>query len=157
MTKYKNSIKLDNKDELVSILNQQLADTFDLYSQLKQAHWNVKGMQFYSLHLLFDELAGEISGYADMIAERATALGGVAKGTVRMAAKTSRLPVSPDTFDNSEFTIKKLVERYALVTESTRITIDSADALDDRATSDLFTEISRGLDKGLWLLESHLR
>ncbi|WP_027395111.1 DNA starvation/stationary phase protection protein Dps [Aquimarina latercula] len=156
MTKYKSLIKLDNKDEIVSILNQQLADTFDLYSQLKQAHWNVKGMQFYALHQLFDTLAAEVSEYVDMIAERATTLGGVAKGTVRMAAKTSRLPVSPDTFDNSEFTVKKLVERYALVTESTRIAIDSTNSLGDKATSALFTEVSRGLDKGLWFLESHL-
>ncbi|WP_027392478.1 DNA starvation/stationary phase protection protein Dps [Aquimarina latercula] len=156
MTKYKSSIKLENKDEIVSILNQQLADTFDLYSQLKQAHWNVKGMQFYALHKLFDELAREVSGYVDMIAERATALGGVAKGTVRMAAKTSRLPVSPDTFDNGEFTIKKLIERYAMVSESTKIVIDSTDSLGDKVTADLFTEVSRGIDKGLWFLESHL-
>ena len=156
MTKYKSSIIIENKDEIVSILNQQLADTFDLYNQLKQAHWNVKGLEFYALHQLFDNQAQEVLGYVDMIAERVTALGGVAKGTVRMATKTSRLPNSPETFDNGEFTIKKLVERYKIICESTRIAVDSTETLGDKATADLFTEAVRGLDKGLWFLESHL-
>ncbi len=153
---YKSSIKIGNKEELVNILNQQLADTFDLYSQLKQAHWNVKGMQFYALHLLFDDLAKEVLTYVDMIAERATALGGVAKGTVRMSAENSNLTHSPDTFDNSEFTVKKMVEKYALIAESMRNSIEVSEKLGDKATADLFTEVSRGIDKGLWFLESHL-
>ena len=69
---------------MVSLLNQQLADTFDLYSQVKQAHWNVKGPQFIALHELFDRLAGELQAHVDLIAERATALGGKALGTVRI-------------------------------------------------------------------------
>src|SRR5687767_14692724 len=83
----------DKRDKLVEILNQQLADTFDLYSQSKQAHWNVKGPQFHQLHELFDDLAEELQGYTDLIAERATALGGTALGTVRMSAEASRLTV----------------------------------------------------------------
>ena len=156
MITYKSSIKLKNKEDLVGILNQQLADTFDLYSQLKQAHWNVKGMQFYVLHQLFDDLAVEVLAYVDMIAERATTLGGVAKGTVRMAAANSKLTQSLDTFDNSEFTVKKMVEKYSIIAESTRNAIDVSEKLGDKATADLFTEVSRGIDKGLWLLESHL-
>ncbi|MDE0854033.1 MAG: DNA starvation/stationary phase protection protein Dps, partial [Nevskia sp.] len=83
------------RDKVIALLNQQLADTFDLFSQIKQAHWNVKGMHFIALHELFDKLAEETEDYVDDIAERATALGGVAVGTARAAGKVSRLPEFP--------------------------------------------------------------
>ena len=78
MKTYNSSLDVKNKEALIKLLNQQLADTFDVYSQVKQAHWNVKGMQFYALHTFFDTLASELLGYVDMIAERATALDGLA-------------------------------------------------------------------------------
>ena len=87
-------IPADQRTRLVSLLNQRLADSFDLMSQTKFAHWNVKGPNFISLHKLFDELAELLEGHVDEIAERATALGGVAMGTVRQAAasQTRSLP-----------------------------------------------------------------
>ena len=84
-----------DREPLIELLNKRLADTADLYSQVKQAHWNVKGPNFFQLHQLFDQLAGEVFPYIDLIAERATALGGVATGTVRMAAASSMLPEYP--------------------------------------------------------------
>ena len=113
-------------------------------------------MEFHALHKLFDELAAETLSFVDMIAERATALGGVARGTIRMASKLTRLEQSPDSFDNSEYTITKLVERYAQLCESTRDGIDVSESFGDKATADLFTEVTRGLDKSLWMLEAHL-
>src|ERR687884_1263650 len=103
----------DKREKLVALLNQQLADTFDLYSQTKQAHWNVKGAQFYALHELFDRLAGELEGYVDLIAERATALGGLAEGTVRLSAANSRLAEYPAEVTDSLPTVEALAERYA--------------------------------------------
>src|SRR5262245_54342657 len=91
----KNDLALDAREMAISPLNQQLADTFDLFGQTKQAHWNVKGMHFYQLHELFDTLAETLEEYTDLIAERATALGGTALGTVRMSATASRLPEYP--------------------------------------------------------------
>jgi DNA-binding ferritin-like protein (oxidative damage protectant) len=78
--------------QVIAILNQALANTLDLYSQTKQAHWNVKGSDFYALHELFDAMAGELLGYVDDLAERVTALAGVALGTVRLAAQASHWP-----------------------------------------------------------------
>jgi starvation-inducible DNA-binding protein len=94
---FRTSIDLHEKtrDAMINLCNQQLADSADLHSQLKQAHWNVKGMNFYQLHLLFDELAGHALEWVDMIAERATALGGEAMGTARMAAANSTLKEYP--------------------------------------------------------------
>jgi starvation-inducible DNA-binding protein len=93
LKKYKTSIDLpaEVREQVITLLNQHLADTFDLYSQAKQAHWNVKGAQFFQLHELFDKLADEAQEYVDLIAERVTALGGTAAGTVRISAAASRL------------------------------------------------------------------
>jgi starvation-inducible DNA-binding protein len=142
---------------VIELLNQQLADTFDLFSQTKQAHWNVKGPQFYQLHLLYDTLAEGIEDYVDEIAERATALGGVAMGTARMAAENTRLPEYPAAATDSMESVQCLVDRYAALAASTRKAIDAADEAGDADTADLFTEISRDLDKWLWFLEAHLQ
>src|SRR3954467_2888942 len=93
---------------MVALLNQQLAGTFDLYSQTKQAHWNVKGAQFYALHELFDRLAEALEGYVDLIAERATALGGLAQGTVRRSAANSELAEYPLDVTDSLPTVEAL-------------------------------------------------
>jgi starvation-inducible DNA-binding protein len=142
---------------MITLLNQQIAGTFDLYSQTKQAHWNVKGAQFYSLHELFDKLAEEVEGYVDLIAERATAMGGLALGTVRLSAANSQLAELPLEVTDSLPMVEALAERYAALAASTRRAIETADGNGDADTADLFTEVSRGLDKALWFLEAHLQ
>lgn len=143
--------------QIVEMLNQTLADTFDLFSQVKQAHWNVKGHQFYQLHLLFDEMAGELNGYADELAERVTAMGGTAMGTVRLAAANSSLPEYPFEALEGLDHIAALSERYAAYCQEVRARIDKAAELEDAGTADLYTEISRTADKRLWFLEAHLQ
>lgn len=145
------------RDKVIALLNQQLADTFDLFSQIKQAHWNVKGMHFIALHELFDKLAEETEDYIDDMAERATSLGGVAIGTARAAAKVSRLPEFPLDGVPGKAAVEALVERYGILASSTRKAIETSSSLGDADTSDLFTGISRGLDKSLWFLEAHLQ
>ena len=145
------------REKIIGLLNQHLADTFDLFSQTKQAHWNVKGPQFFALHELFDKLAGQLVDDVDTIAERVTALGGIARGTARQAATASRLPEYPDDATTGEQHLKALVARYAAVAASTRSAIDAATELGDADTADLFTGLSRDLDKSLWFLESHLQ
>jgi starvation-inducible DNA-binding protein len=147
----------ETREEVVAILNQQLADTFDLYSQAKQAHWNVKGMDFIQLHKLFDEVAEPLLDYGDMIAERITALAGLARGTVHMAAASSTLEDYPTDIVSGEEFLEVLIERFANYAASTRNAIDATDELGDMGTSDLFTEIVRGVDKSLYFLEAHLR
>lgn len=152
----RNDISQERRKSLITLLNQQLADTFDLYSQVKQAHWNVKGPQFIQLHELFDKLAENLEEPVDMLAERITALGGVALGTIRLAAQQSRLSeLPPDDFDGL-ILVKALADSYAVLAASTRAAIDEANENNDAASSDLFTEIVRELDKSLWFLEAHL-
>jgi starvation-inducible DNA-binding protein len=153
----RNDLPQTTRETIITLLNQHLADTFDLYSQTKQAHWNVKGMHFIQLHELFDTLAGSVLGYVDEIAERATALGGYAKGTARMAAHNSRLSDFPETVVEGKEVVAVLAERYAQLAAFTREAIETALKYDDQDTADLMIEMSRGLDKHLWFLEAHLQ
>jgi starvation-inducible DNA-binding protein len=153
----RHDLPADARAKLIELLNRQLADTHDVRTQTKHAHWNVKGHQFYQLHLLFDSLAGELDEYSDSIAERATALGGAAYGTSRMVAGATRVPEFPaDVFEGMDV-VAALADRYKVLAKSTREAIDEADELGDKDTADLFTEVSRGLDKSLWFLEAHLQ
>jgi starvation-inducible DNA-binding protein len=147
----------DARTKLVSLLNQQLADAFDLMTQTKFAHWNVKGPHFIGLHKLFDELAELVEGHVDQMAERVTALGGVAMGTARQVAAMSHTPEFPaNTFKGMDV-VAALADRYAAVGKSVRQAIDQSDELGDKDTADLFTEVSRDLDHSLYFLEAHLQ
>lgn len=147
----------ETRETMTALLNQALADTSDLFSQTKQAHWNVKGLHFYPLHLLFDDLAEHREDEADLIAERVTAIGGYATGTVRMAAAASRLPEMPTDIDAGMDYVRALVDRYGEHANNTRAGIEAADKGGDLDTADLLTEISRQLDKDLWFLQAHLQ
>jgi starvation-inducible DNA-binding protein len=139
----------------VSLLNQQLADALDLHLQAKQAHWNVKGPNFIALHELFDEVEEALEEYADDIAERAVALGGTVFGTVRASAAKSRLPEYPLEIVSGREHVAALSAVLAQFGKSARAAIDSAEALGDADTADLFTGVSRGVDKLLWKVEAH--
>ena len=144
------------RSKVVAILSKTLATTLDLKTQTKQAHWNVKGLDFYQLHELFDVMAGELEEYVDMVAERITTFGGTAMGTARVAASNSILPEYPfDIVDGIEH-VTALADRYGLYAKHVRSAIDKTDELGDADTADLYTEISRAIDKRLWFLEAHL-
>ncbi|GLH73403.1 DNA starvation/stationary phase protection protein [Geothrix limicola] len=142
-------------EELVAMLNQSLADTLDLAYQTKQAHWNVKGSNFYGLHLLFDTLYVQLSTYVDDFAERAVALGGQAYGTVRAATATSSLEEYPLDAKKSMTHVNALVDRYSDYSSRVRHAIRKAEKLGDKDSADLYTSVSRAMDKALWMLTSH--
>jgi len=146
----------EKREKLIALLNQQLADTFDLMSQTKFAHWNVKGPNFIALHKLFDDLTETVEDHVDEIAERITALGGIAMGTIRQAAKLSRTPEFPANTHKGLEVVAALADRYAVVGKSSREAIDATDAMGDKDTADLFTAVSRDIDQSLYFLEAHL-
>lgn len=150
-------VEPDARKELVALLNQQMADNADLYSQTKQAHWNVKGPDFMQLHLLFDQVAAMVEPFTDELAERVTALGGYATGTVRMAAKASTLSEFPTDAVDGKANLQALSDRWAAYAASTRAAIERASQLGEPTSEDLFTEISRDVDKALYFLEAHLQ
>lgn len=144
------------RTKLTKLLGQRLADALDLESQCKQAHWNVRGPSFYSMHLLFDKIAEDAEDYVDLIAERMAQLGGQPHGTIRAAAKTTSLPEYPlDASDGMDH-IEALSTALAAFGNKVREDIGTTDPL-DKGTSDMFTEISRGTDSWLWMVEAHLK
>ena len=152
-----NDLPLQTRDAMARLLNARLADTIDLALQIKQAHWNVKGPSFIALHQLFDKLHDEAEAYYDDIAERITALGGTAFGTTKTVAEKTTLPAYPTDIVDGHEHVKALASSYAALGKSVRAGIDTAAGAGDADTADLFTGMSRGLDKTLWFLEAHLQ
>ena len=157
MYETKIDLKHNVREAMVQILNARLADAIDLRSQLKQAHWNVKGLNFIALHELFDKIADETLVYVDDIAERATALGGTAIGTVSAVKEATSLPEFPLDIASGEDHLKAVQASLAAFAAALRQAIDDADEAGDKDTADLFTGISRDIDKSLWLVEAHLQ
>jgi len=155
MYETENDLPKATRAELNALINQRLADVVDLQMQLKQAHWNVKGPHFIGLHELFDKISEEVESYVDMIAERIVQLGGIAQGTVRVAAACSRLEEYPLTIADGMAHVEAVAKALSTFGREARVTIDETNALEDADTADLFTEISRGIDKWLWFVEAH--
>ena len=145
----------EKRQEVVEILNRVLASLHDLWSQVTHCHWNVKGQEFYQLHEMFERMGDEVQEFLDPVAERATALGGLAKGTVRMAGQGSELPEFPaGTVEGMEM-VAALAEHYATLSENVQEYIDQAEQAEDMASADLLIEVQTTLDKHLWFLEAH--
>ena len=139
----------------VALLEARIADGIDMALITKQAHWNLKGPQFIGVHLMLDTFREEQDEFVDTMAERIVQLGGTAFGTVQEVAKRSALPAYPvDIYQVSDH-MHALIERYAAVANAVRQSIDEADEAGDPGTADIFTEVSRGIDKQLWFLEAH--
>ena len=151
----KNDLPADARARLANLLNGRLADCIDLQTQCKQAHWNVKGPSFIGLHKLFDDINSDVEEYVDLLAERVVQLGGIAEGTARCAAERSTLGEYPIDISDGDQHVEALSSALAAFGHVCRRGIDEADRLGDADTTDILTEISRGVDKWLWFVEAH--
>ncbi len=155
MFKTKNDLPEATRAEVIELLNARLADCIDLGTQAKQAHWNVKGPSFIALHELFDKVHEGVQDYADEIAERVVQLGGVAHGTARVAAARSSLAEYPDPALDGHRHVEALSSALAAFGAAARRAIEDTDRMGDVDSADIFTEVSRGIDKWLWFVEAH--
>jgi starvation-inducible DNA-binding protein len=156
MYRTKNTLSENIRAKSIALLNEHLAAGIDLHGQTKQAHWNVRGDNFIAIHELFDRVAAELITFYDTIAERVGALGGTAEGTSQTAVKKSFLKPYPLGIADSKAHIEALTTALAEFGTSTRKAIDEAAGFGDADTADIFTEVSRGIDQQIWLIESHL-
>ena len=155
MQKTANTLSKNIRAKSAAVLNRHLAAAIDLHAQVKRAHWNVRGPTFIAIHELFDRVADAVEEYSDTIAERAGALGGTAEGTIQTAVEHSFLQRYRLGIADAEAHIAAVTAALATFGESARSAIDEATSFGDADTSDVFTEISRGTDQQLWLVESH--
>src|SRR4051812_41846776 len=136
MYETRNDLPQAARVKLVDLLNARLADAVDLQTQMKQAHWNVKGPNFIALHELFDKINDEVREYVDDIAERAVQLGGIALGTARAAAQGSQLKEYPLTIGNGRDHVDAVVRALCTFGATVRANIDAAEELRDKDTAD---------------------
>ena len=152
----RNDLHADTRTRVVDLLNARLADAIDLGAQAKHAHWNVKGPSFIALHELFDKVAETVEDHIDTLAERITALGGTANGTIASVARATSLGAYPAGIAEGLQHVDALSATLADFGAKARAGIDQATRLGDADTADVFTEVSRETDKNLWFLEAHL-
>lgn len=155
-TRTRNDLPVETRTAMIGLCNERLADCLDLQTQTKQAHWNVRGPSFYGLHKLFDEIFEAVQEYVDLIAERAAQLGGPVEGTARIVAGRSKLPEYPHTIVDQHEHVVAMQQALGTFAHLVREAIDTADDAEDKDTADIFTEISRGIDQWLWMVEAHL-
>ena len=156
MYKSPNPLPEDARSTIVETLNARLADGLDLHSQIKVAHWNVKGPQFAALHPLFETFAVGLAGFNDEIAERAVTLGGRAHGTARHVAQTSRLPDYPQDTTRDMEHVRLLSERIEKYLDGARTSRAVAEKAGDADTVDLLTEVISAFEKHAWFLRASL-
>jgi starvation-inducible DNA-binding protein len=152
----RNDLPADTRTRVAELLNARLADAIDLGTQAKHAHWNVKGPNFIALHELFDKVAESVEDHIDTLAERITALGGIAYGTIASVAKRTSLKSYREDIVEGLQHVEALSMALADFGAKARAGIDQATRLGDADTADVFTEVSRETDKNLWFLEAHL-
>lgn len=145
----------NNRQAMVDLLNSRLADTVDLTLAVKQAHWNVKGPSFIGIHELLDEVADRLRESADTMAERCVVLGGQAKGTTQTVASETSLSAYPEEAQNQVIHVDALTERFKQLGRSLADAIQDAAEAGDEETADLFTEVSRTIDKDAWFIGAH--
>jgi starvation-inducible DNA-binding protein len=151
----RNDLKDSTKTASITLLQACLTDSIDLYNATRQAHWNVKGPSFGSLHTLFETFYTQLATDIDDVAERIVQLGGTANGTTQTVAEGARATAYPTRLTAGMDHVEALLERYAGLAKTVREGIDTADEAGDANTADLLTNVSQNLDKAVWMLEAH--
>jgi starvation-inducible DNA-binding protein len=153
MVKFESLIdfKPNQRKLLAQPLGSVLVDLLDLNLSLKQAHWNVRGINFYSLHAFFDALASQVSELVDLVAERIVQLGFPAQGGVEDIMQGSHL--AQFELGSADKMLNQLSQFYVGVLKTVRALIDELSF--DPVTVDILTEVARSLEKQLWQLSVH--
>lgn len=142
--------------QLIETLNERLADGLDLHSQIKVAHWNIKGPQFAALHPLFENFATSLAQRTDELAERAVTLGGRAYGTVRYVAKRSHLKEYPPEAKLDLEHVAAMAMNIEAFLSGMRSSRGRAQELHDIDTADLLTNVITEFEKYGWFLRATL-
>lgn len=153
----RNDLPEATREKVSRILNDQVAGAIHLQLLAKQAHWNVRGPNFRSLHKLFDGVFAAATVWADSLAERTAQLGWTVDSTLELiGTRTTLPPIAVDLADGQEL-VEGIAKALSTFGASARKCIEQTEEHGDMATSDLFTEICRGVDESLWMVEAHLQ
>lgn len=146
-------LKDSDKKITAAVLQSTLVDLIDLSLIAKQAHWNVVGTNFRSVHLQLDELVSTARTYTDSVAERANAIGVSPNGKASTVSESSGLSDYPDNWQDTKATVDAVVEILSELIERLRKSIDETDKA-DLVTQDLLIEIAAELEKQHWMWQA---
>ena len=152
---YASGLKDNTAKSMIELLNARLADAIDLANAVKQAHWNIRGPSFIAIHELLDQIVVRMRDHADAIAERCVVLGGAALGTSQAVARATTIAPYPDQVHGQDEHVGELTERFKDFGRKCREAIDAASDAGDQGTADLFTSVSRAVDKDSWFIGAH--
>ena len=156
LKKSRNDVGENAKKTSINVLNGVLVDSIDLTHCVRQAHWTLRGPNFIGLHLMLETFYNELFVSTDDIAERIVQLGGTPDGTTQLISEKTRLKPYPRDTTYTLSHVAELADRFAANAKAVRDGIDTTDEAGDADTADLLTEVSRALDKKLWMLEAHI-
>ena len=143
--------------EVSEILSHILADEFVLYSKTRNAHWNLEGPNFHSMHVMFESQYNEIAEIVDRVAERIRMVGHYAPATLKQFLELTHLTEQIREKNDSKGFIKELLNDHEAIIINIRMRINrSAEQLKDSGTSDYLTGLIEYHEKIAWILRSHL-
>lgn len=156
-TNFAGNLNQDVRTKMVDLLNARLVDTIAITLAVKQAHWNLKGQGFIGVHELLDDVADRLRESADLMAERAVILGGFAKGTIEVVSDKAEIEAYPVEISDLEDHVQALKERFMVLGGAVREAAETAEDAGDDDTADLFTEVSRTVDKDAWFIGANAK
>ena len=139
--------------ELAEMLGRVMADTYVLYFQTQSFHWNVRGPQFYSLHLMFEKQYEQLAEAADTLAERLRGIGALAPTSLGEIANLSSMPLdhgAPPARDMVEL----LLRGHEHLARAARDTADLAERVHDDVTHDVMISRATKHEKTAWMFRA---
>lgn len=140
---------------LTAVLNKQISNWSVLFVKLHHFHWFVKGGQFFTLHIKFEELYDEAAQYIDDLAERVLAINGKPLSTMKEYLANSTVKEAAGT-ENAEAMVKAVVADFTTIIGELKEGIEAAEAAEDESTGDMLLGIHTALEKHVWMLKSFL-
>ncbi|MCU5746603.1 DNA starvation/stationary phase protection protein [Staphylococcus sp. SQ8-PEA] len=146
---------MSNNEEVVRVLNQQVANWTVAFTKLHNFHWYVKGPNFFALHTKFEELYDEASQFIDDLAERILAIGGNPVATLKESLEISIIDEAGKNYKAEEM-VAELSQDFTNVSKQLEEAIEVASKAEDDVTEDMFIGMQTDIDKHNWMLKSYL-
>jgi len=156
LQKTRNPLSEGQRAEIVRALQPVQCAAIELYLQVRNAHWNVRGNSFSGLHKLFDETAGDLNEIADSLAERVSILGGEPVASVQKLAAVPQLADAPAGMKGQEEFVRLISDRLAFYIQMLSDAITTFEKNGDYVSQDICVKAAGVLEKKLWMTESHV-
>lgn len=145
-----------NRQSVADQLSKLLADEFVLYTKTRNAHWNVEGADFHSMHIFFENQYNALDEIMDSVAERLRKIGHYAPATLSQFLQLTHLTERSESKNNSAGFLKELLADHENIIEFIRGNINPfADDYKDMGSSDFITGLLQEHEQMAWMLRAH--